>query len=297
VDWARLVRQWRNDSGLSLEAAGRLLGVAHTSIRDWERGRRPLDLHRHALCELLDIVDPEQPPSPLRLRRAAQGLSMGQLADKIHVSRATLSNWERRRRRPATTCIPHLAHALDLSEQQVAKLFRGYPETGATRRVPLPALREIRLSSGTSQRALAARIGVSVPTLYECESGSAIVPAARLPNVATALGVSVEALTAATVVHPRTAANLAPLSRLRRRRGLTQRQVAARLGFSVKQLAALEAGRRVLTLPICHALARIYRCPFRQVAPHRSAVATGKPGWAVTGFVTHDAPLTTRFKL
>lgn len=266
MDWALLIRQWRSDAGLSLIRAGTLLGVAHTTVRDWERGRRPRDVHRRALSDVLGVQDPDRAATPLRLHRDILGLSMNELAGLVHVSSATVSQWERGLRRPARSYLPHLALALRLPEDKVAGLFDGYPVAGARERVALASLRERRLQSGIAQRALAHQLGISVPTLYEWESAKAVVPASAVPRLAAALGVSVEALTAPAIVRARNAANRAPLSRLRCARGLTQRHVADRLGVSVKHLAALEAGRRVLTLSSCHALARIYRCPFREVA-------------------------------
>jgi transcriptional regulator with XRE-family HTH domain len=268
VDWAQTVREWRAVSGLSLAAAGSLLGVATTTVRDWEHGRHPRDLHRRALAALLGIDDPDEHATPLRVRRDELGLTMNQFATRIHVSPATASSWERGLRRPPPEYLPHLAAALKLPADLVAAMFEQYqyPESGAVKRVALPSLRRARLRSEVTQRALAARLGISVPTLYEWESGRAVVPAARVGQVADALDVPVGVLTAPAVVQHRGTANQAALSRVRRRRGLIQRDVAARLGVSVKHLAAIEAGRRPVTLPMCLQLTRIYRCSFRRIA-------------------------------
>lgn len=46
---ARAVRDWRRREALSLERAARRLGVASTTVRDWEMGRRPRGVHLQRL--------------------------------------------------------------------------------------------------------------------------------------------------------------------------------------------------------------------------------------------------------
>ena len=48
----------------------------------------------------------------LRILRTKQGLSQHQLANKLHVDRATISNWEADRRLPDVDTLSNLAKAL-----------------------------------------------------------------------------------------------------------------------------------------------------------------------------------------
>jgi transcriptional regulator with XRE-family HTH domain len=266
MEWAPAIRRWRAEQGLSLQAAGDRLGVAHTTVRDWERGRQPRDLHQMALCRALGLSSHLDAATPLRARRHARGLSMKQLAKSVHVSTATVSLWERGRRRPSSMHLCHLATALQLDTQQVAQLFKHYPPARGTDRVALPALRQARSASALTQRELARRIGISVATLYQWEGGGPIVPANRVAVVADLLGITPTALTSGMPPFSRATANSSELARLRRRAGLTQRRAAQELGLAIRALAALELNRRPLTVSLCSQLAALYRSSFRDVA-------------------------------
>lgn len=290
------MRRWRAETGFSLEHAGRLLGVAHTTVRDWERGRNPRDVHALQLrrvltdtgirCTIEDFRDtrslsqatgtephPTIPtPTPLRLARINLGLTMKQFARQTHVCVSTLSLWERGLRTPAASNLPHLAATLRLPLEQTATLFEQYPPA-RPEGVTLPSLNTLRRQAGLTQRAFAAALTLSVPTLAAWESGHTRIPKDRLDLIAQLLGLSViELLDAAR--RPRTDPHRrsSRLASLRRRCGLTQRQAAHQLGISARSMARIEAGQRPMNLILCRSMARIYKCTFSQVA-HAASLA------------------------
>jgi transcriptional regulator with XRE-family HTH domain len=118
-DVAELVREWRSRENLSLERAAAQLGVAHTTVRDWERGRRPRDTSHAAIMRVLAIPPRQQDTSWLRERRHALGLSIKQVAKATSVSASSVVKWERQQRRPLPVCVPLLAGVLCVSETEV----------------------------------------------------------------------------------------------------------------------------------------------------------------------------------
>lgn len=273
---AELVRCWRAENKLSLAQAGELLGVAHTTVRDWERGRTPRDVHLARFSTQLAQSGPSSPvsrplptlaaPTPLRMARIERGWTMRQLARRAHVCLHLLSIWERGIRRPGREHHPALSRALGMPVDKVAALFDPYPESAAAGE-RLPSLRQLRLDALVSQRALAEAAGVSVTTMAAWERGVARVPRGRLDIISRTVNLSVAELIARGCV-PRHYARrqFSALAQLRRQAGLTQVRAAQRLNMSARQLARIESGTRRPSTMLCHHLATLYGVPFRQVA-------------------------------
>jgi transcriptional regulator with XRE-family HTH domain len=173
---AHSVRQWRRRTGLSLEQAGRLLGVAHTTVRDWEGGRMPRDIHLHRLSQFIGAGAGAADPTPLRRMRSAREVPIKQLARRLSVSSSTLSSWERGSRRAHPVQLLRIAQLLQLSAPEVTQLARFHSASQGTDRAPHGNRRPTRLAQlrrerGLSRTVAARRLGLSVSTLARCESG------------------------------------------------------------------------------------------------------------------------------
>jgi transcriptional regulator with XRE-family HTH domain len=108
-------------------------------------------------------------------------------------------------------------------------------------------LRPLRHRAGIPAMQLAEHAGVPVSTIYNWEAGRARVPVDRLGPLATALRLEedrLRALLAGPPPAPLPAPPVPPLRRLRHHAGLTQLQVAARLGVSRRLLGRWERGGR-----------------------------------------------------
>lgn len=98
----------------------------------------------------------------LREARIRAGLSQGELADKVNVTQATISNWERRKGKPSGGQATILRTVLDL----------GSTTDGVADASPLAAwLSKARLARGWSVPELATHSGLTPPAVYRIESG------------------------------------------------------------------------------------------------------------------------------
>jgi transcriptional regulator with XRE-family HTH domain len=201
-------------------------------------------------------------PRTLTDARTAAGLSITQLARRLHLSRPTVSYWERGVRRPARSHWPLLGLVLGLEQAEVAALFADHPPARLDGE-PLPSLASVRRRAGISQRALAQRVGVAPTTLSMWETAGIAVSPAMVDRLADVLRADRSTLAAepdiAHVRDPR------PLRRLRGAARMSQREAAAHLGIAVGSLARYEAGLRRPPVPVARRMAAAYRRPVAEV--------------------------------
>lgn len=274
LELAPLVRDWRRIQGLSLEKAGRLLGVAHTTVRDWERGRQPrlahlLRLQEHLLaptgsCLALTRAAARQPVrvASLPQARAHRGLSQRQLARVIYVSPSSVAAWESGRRRPALWDVKRLSLILGYPPGLTSTWFMDAPHR-CREGVRLAGLASLRQQSGVAQGALANTLGITTATWGAWESGRRIVPYTSLEPIAVALGTNISQLLRTAMQAP--VPDITSLRTMRQTAGRTQHASARTVGVAVYKLARIERGAAPLTMALATELADRYEVPVAHV--------------------------------
>lgn len=203
----------------------------------------------------------------LRARREQHALTPHEVAARLGVHPTSVLRWERRERLPGPAHIHGLARSLALPPEHVAAFFDGArpsPEPPST--VRGTGLRAVRRRTGTPVAVVAAATGVPPATVYNWESGRVGVPRDRLPALAGLLGTDVADLV--TRLRAPSAPPQAPTSglrRLRRRTGLSQAQVADRVGVARHSVSVWERGTTP-PLGAVRRLARVYGVPVAVVA-------------------------------
>jgi transcriptional regulator with XRE-family HTH domain len=277
------VRDWRATHGLTHGDLARRLGVARTTVRNWELGRRPQPLQLEALARLFgwddvtarmvageDRVRTKQTSggrnaSPLCRARLAAGLTMTQVANRVGVTPACVSRWENGLRRPSPTHLPALTRALRVTPERLAALLESSP-TGRWDGVVLPSLGELRRDLGWTQRAFAAAVGIGSTTANRWEHGRVRVPESQVHRIAEVLGVEpADLIERAVAPMPDRAGSQPALARMRLAAGMTQQEAAHHVGISVRTLRRFEHGRRRPGLAEARALARCFRRPLAEV--------------------------------
>jgi transcriptional regulator with XRE-family HTH domain len=136
------LRAARLAKGLTQEQLGRAVGVAAGNrISDWENGRAtPHPGHLRRLAVILDVpvsalLRPvSEAERDLRRLRLEAGLSIDDVAKRIHVATPTLKRWESGvvRRLVARAPVDQLAEALGVEEADVVAALQrtraGWPE-------------------------------------------------------------------------------------------------------------------------------------------------------------------------
>lgn len=196
-------------------------------------------------------------PSPLTVARREAGLTVTQLARALHVSRPTVSMWERGLRGVARQYWPAIGTALGLGPDRVAALLAGRPPARLDG-VPLPSLGHARRSARVTQRVLAERVGVAPTTLSMWETSGVRVPSAVAVQLARTLGTDVARLAAPPA---RPEPETRPLRGLRRAAGMSCREAAVHLGVAVGTLARYESGERSTPVAVLRRMATVYRRP------------------------------------
>ncbi len=129
---AAALRTARVRAGLTQHELARLVGVAGGErVSRWELGTsspRPEILVRIAATldvSLADLFVPGAEPADLRGLRVATGLSMEELATRVHVSKATLSRWESGHlvNVPSRAALQLLADSLAATVEDVERAF------------------------------------------------------------------------------------------------------------------------------------------------------------------------------
>lgn len=213
----------------------------------------------------------------LREHRRHRALATGTLARDLDVHPTSLLRWERRERLPGPQHVTALARALELETAAVARFFdEARPDPAPADGVRGHGLRAVRTRVGLTVREVSLRVDVRPSTVYNWEAGRARIPAATLPVLADMLGTDVpglvDSLRSAPVVH-RTAPS-SELRRLRRRTGLSQEVVAARIGTTRHRIGTWERGG-LPPLWAVRRMAAVYGVPVSRVA--RAAGVTAPP--------------------
>lgn len=203
-------------------------------------------------------ADSAWPDSGAALTRArvAAGLTVTELARRLHVSRPTVSMWERGDRAAARSYWPALGMALGLCADEVAQLFAGSPPSRHDGRC-LPSLVLARRRAGLTQRAVAGQLGVAATTISMWESRGVPVPAQLLDQLAQLLATDLAQLAALPPLPP-TRPDPRPLRHLRRAAGMSQREAAAHLRIAVGTLARYETGERATPVVVVRRMATAY---------------------------------------
>ncbi|RBY85901.1 helix-turn-helix transcriptional regulator [Blastococcus sp. TF02A-26] len=276
------VRDWRAVHGLTHGDLARRLGVARTTVRNWELGRRPQPLQLAALARLFgwddltaravageDRVRTERTSggrhaSPLCRARLAAGLTMTQVANRVGVTPASVSRWENGCRRPSPEHRPALARVLRVAPEQLDGLLEDTP-AGRWDGAALPGLGALRRAAGWTQREFALAVGIGSTTAHRWENGRTRVPEDRLERVAEALGLTPAELLERGATPVARADSIPALARLRTAAGMSQQEAAHHVGISVRTLRRYEHGRRRPGLAAARSLARCYRRPLAEV--------------------------------
>jgi transcriptional regulator with XRE-family HTH domain len=274
---------WREGKGLSRLSAARLVGVAHTTLRSWEREGvcpQPLQLRALAAVVPLDVetlrslagadrirtvrTSGGDGAAPLCRARLAVGLTMTQVARKLGVDPSTVSRWENGVRTPPPEVRARLADVLRVTPEQLAGMLAASPSRRSDGAV-LPGLGRLRGDRGLTQRAFRNALCIGPTTANAWEHGKVRVPADRLATVAAVLGLDRDTLVALATPPPPPRREERPLVALRRAAGVSQRELAHYVGASVRTVAHWEAGTRPVPLAAVRPMARCLRRPLRVV--------------------------------
>jgi transcriptional regulator with XRE-family HTH domain len=207
----------------------------------------------------------------LRDRRRSRSLTAADLAARVGVHPTSILRWERRDRLPGPSHIRRLARSLAVETAEIASFFDDVraPLRLDSDTVRGHGLRPLRHTARVPAARLAAAAGVPTATVYNWESGRARLPRRHLPILAKELGLDEAGLGRFLAAAPAAVAVPGPppseLRRLRRRVGLSQAQVAVRIGASRHSVSAWERGQRP-PLAAVRLLAGVYGVPVARVA-------------------------------
>jgi len=203
----------------------------------------------------------------LRHLRERRALTPRDLGERLGVHPASVLRWERRERLPGPRHLHDLALALEVRTGEVVAFFdAARPVAVPPARVRGTGLRALRRRAGVSVATIGGHLRVPAATVYNWEAGRVGVPREHLPRLAVLLEVEVALLPAALRgAGERPPPAPSPLRRLRRRTGLSQQQVADRLGVSRQTVSAWERG---LAPPLValRRLSGVYGVPVARVA-------------------------------
>ncbi len=266
---------WRAGAGLSVRGAARLIGVSAGSWALWEKGRVPSPLHLRRLASLLEVEHAVvhqvagrdrvrrvetaggEGCTPLASARIVRGVSQAELARAIAVSHAVVSRWECGERCPPLLLLPRLAAVLGLTLGEVTALVDWSRASNRDNVGRLPGLGAALATRGIGPEQLARRCDISVPAARSMASGRSPLPAMLVPEVSRLLEESV--LDRLADLRRRDAKPVAPLALLRARTGLTQADVAGRVGVSTGLIGRWERGLSQPRPAQVRQLARILR--------------------------------------
>ena len=255
TDFGHRLRQLRIDRGLSQEQLGARCGCSETRIGYYETGQSyPKPGLLPALARAFDVGvgeferllprlygEPKTTPlgSELRRLREERGWTQEQLAERAGLNRRLISKYEASGAYPGPRPLAALVRALGMSPAQLEPLQPAAAETTPFGR----ELRRLRQERDLTQRQLAALSGSRGKNIGQYERGKAHPPPRVVAALAEALDVSREQLERLLPPQPETTPLGRELKRLRRERGLTHEELAARCGRSPAIIWAYEHGR------------------------------------------------------
>lgn len=277
---AAALRAYRHARGLSMRAASALAGSSSWSWGKWESGvvpspvylRRLAGLLGLSLAEIRELAGPDRvrgrysvgddQSHPLARARLRAGLSAAEFARRLHVSPSLVSKWEAGVKLPVRRDFPAIAQVLRLGAGEVGQLFGN--RLAPAEVMPAPSLRAIRERCGLSRAGLARQLGVDLSTVQRWER-LGTVTGRYVPALLAALHADLPALARPVLVPPVRPAPVTRLRRLRERRQLSLRVVAARAGVPPSSLQAWEAGAARPGWAQARALARALKYPVAEV--------------------------------
>ncbi|HEU5034348.1 MAG TPA: helix-turn-helix domain-containing protein [Mycobacteriales bacterium] len=279
-DLPAALRAFRRQHGLTVRAAGRLVGGSHSVWAQWEAGVVPGPTYLRQVADLLgltrqqarDLAGPDRVRRPgsvgegyshgLAQARLRAGLSAAEFARRMHVSGSLVSRWEASGRVPARHYWPLMATVLGLDLDGVAGI---YAQQVARSEVALiPSLRSLRTQRGLTQLQLANTVQADVSSIQRWERHGRA-PHAQARRLAAALGTDLAALARPALAPPPPKRVALPLRRLRRQTHLSARLVAARVGVSTSALLGWERGSSRPTWAQARRLARALAVPVEDV--------------------------------
>jgi transcriptional regulator with XRE-family HTH domain len=265
------LRDLRRAAGLSLQVVAAQVGVHPMTVARWERGERfpapavqadlavAFGVSRETVVRAVDCLRPHVragmpgvPGRALRPLRRDREISVRRLAAAAEVPEATVYNWEHGRARIPLSKLPALAEALGSRPEALGRVLRTAPHP-RVERVGRSALARLRHRAGFNQAEASRRARVSRSQLRAWERG-VTPPLAAARRLAWSYGCSMSAVASATGLRldvpldPNRwgAGQFALVVRiLRQWKGLTQRELAARVGCSVGSIQGWEAARYV----------------------------------------------------
>ena len=201
----------------------------------------------------------------LRQLRIDRGLSQNELASRIGRGGGVIYSYERGRTYPKPGALPDLAAALEVEEEELARLL----PLLSIRPRPTPfgnELRRRRTERGLTQRELAGRVGISAVSIVGYEDGSVHPKHHVVAALAKALGVPRRRFEELLPAERPTTAVGRKIRQLRKQRGLTQRQLSLRVGCSQPIIGSYELGRKRLDPERLAAFAKALAVPKKQLA-------------------------------
>ena len=281
--FGQLLRQARLARGLSQHELAQRVGLSPKNLQSYETTRHCPSSQRAPqlvgrLAAALDL-DPELlerrlsmprhlPPTALgrRLRelRIDRGLSQRQLAARSGNTQGGVGRYERGDSYPGSSSLSALAAALGVAEAELARLL---PLLSVERERPRFAqeLRRRRAERGFSQVELAGCAGIHALSIGLYETGRTVPSPGAVAALAKALEVDPQRFERLLPTRPPASAWAQKLLQLRVERGLSQRELAARVGCTTGTLSAWELGRSIRVAPDCAALAAALGVPVREL--------------------------------
>ena len=284
--FGRLLRETRKARGLTQRQLAKAVGVAAHIIGGYEKTHsyppearlpklvaglaRVLDLPPTEIEESLSQPRPRNVPTDfghrLRQLRTDRDLTQSQLARQCGLIPGGISRYETGVSIPKPSVLPMLAKALDVEVGEFEALLpRRRSEWLST---PFGnELRRLRKRRGLSQTQLGRRAGVCGTSISEYEINGAHPIPRSVAAFERALGVSPGKLERLRPVPPETTFLARELKRLREKRGLTQEQLAERIGCSQGFIWGCERDLNRPDHARLAALARVLGFPKQRLAP------------------------------